>query len=164
MNTIKASGIIRNALVGSDILFRVITLCEPPKKEMILFLESEHTSSEQKPHPARIAKVQAYVGSSSGKPIFTEFMVDIDAKKITRKEELPGKHSYIDADYMRQVETACLADAKVQEEIKSLKLPEGATVVVEPWAYATDGMNDMSERTTMVKRTHPAIDGSSYLC
>lgn len=160
-----ASSIIRNALVGSDILFRVITLCEPPKKEMILFLESEHTSSEQQPHPARIAKVQAYVGSSSGKPIFTEFMVDIDAKKITRKEELPGKHSYIDADYMRQVETACLADAKVQEEIKSLKLPEGATVVVEPWAYATDGMNDMSERTTMCwfyMRLSPHLDANYY--
>lgn len=77
-------------------------------------------------------------------------MVDLNAKSIKSKQELPGKHSYIDADYMRQVERACLADSRVQDEIRSLNLPEGATVVVEPWAYATDGMNDMNERVTMV--------------
>ncbi|TKW48514.1 Copper amine oxidase 1 [Colletotrichum tanaceti] len=50
---------------------------------------------------------------------------------------------------MAQVAAAVLADQKVQQEIQTLKLPEGATVVVEPWAYATDGMKDMSERWTM---------------
>jgi primary-amine oxidase len=52
---------------------------------------------------------------------------------------------------MKQVEQACLANKKVQDEIRSLDLPEGAVVVVEPWAYATDGMNDMTQRVTMVR-------------
>jgi primary-amine oxidase len=51
---------------------------------------------------------------------------------------------------MKAVEEACLADERVQAEIKTLNVPDGATVVVEPWAYATDGMNDMTDRVTMV--------------
>jgi primary-amine oxidase len=43
-----------------------------------------------------------------------------------------------------------MADPKVQAEIKTLDLPEGASVIIEPWAYATDGANDMSRRISMV--------------
>lgn len=56
---------------------------------------------------------------------------------------------------MQNVAAACLGDPKVQEEIRSLDLPPGATVVVEPWAYATDGLNDMKERQTMVGPNSP---------
>lgn len=76
--------------------------------------------------------------------------MDIERSKAVKKEYLEGKHSYIDAAYMQDVERACMADERVKEEVKKLKLPECATVVVEPWAYATDGMCDTSERTTMV--------------
>jgi primary-amine oxidase len=51
---------------------------------------------------------------------------------------------------MKEVEEACLRDPKVQAEIITLDLPEGASVIVEPWAYATDGSNDMSRRISMV--------------
>lgn len=77
-------------------------------------------------------------------------MVDLNAATITSKASLPGKHSFIDAEFMAQVAAACLADSGIQQEIETLKLPEGATVVVEPWAYATDGMKDMKDRWTMV--------------
>ena len=52
---------------------------------------------------------------------------------------------------MQTVEKACRADPRIDDEIRKLKLPSGATVVIEAWAYATDGMNDMNERTTMVR-------------
>lgn len=63
---------------------------------------------------------------------------------------------------MKKVEQACLADADVQEEIRCLKLPEGATAVVEPWAYATDGMNDMSQRVTMVCSCYSPIFSTRF--
>ncbi|QSS63854.1 amine oxidase [Histoplasma capsulatum] len=50
---------------------------------------------------------------------------------------------------MKAVEASCLANDEVQATIRSLDLPAGSTVVVEPWAYATDGMNDMAQRITM---------------
>jgi primary-amine oxidase len=81
--------------------------------------------------------------------------VDIEKAEVVKKEFLEGKHSYIDAAYMQDVERACLADKRIKKEVEKLKLPEGATVVVEPWAYATDGMSDTSERTTMVSSHLP---------
>ena len=51
---------------------------------------------------------------------------------------------------MKTVEKACMEDERVQAEIRNLELPPSASVIVEAWAYATDGMNDMSQRTTMV--------------
>ncbi|OJD33733.1 copper amine oxidase [Diplodia corticola] len=162
-----AGQIVRDDLAGSDVNFRVITLLEPAKDEMMVFLEQEHSGVGSALTPSRVAKVQAYVGEAGEKKRFTEFMINLNTRSIQSKEELPGKHSYIDADYMRQVEKACLADFRVQDEIRSLNLPEGATVVVEPWAYATDGMNDMSERVTMCwfymrLSTHPDANYYAY--
>lgn len=117
---------------------------------MITFLEWEHGKQPTEARPARRAHVQVVVPSSQGSNQMFELVVDLDEGAVVSKEYLEGKHSYIDAAYMGAVERACLADDRVQAEIRTLELPPNATVCVEPWAYATDGMNDMSERLTMV--------------
>lgn len=130
--------------------FRVVTLAEPPKHELAPFLESEARKQISVPCPERKARVQVVIESSKGVNQLLEFHVSLANEAVTYKAHLKGRHSYIDSHYMKDVEKACLADDRVQEEIRSLDLPSTATVVVEPWAYATDGLNDMSERTTMV--------------
>ena len=116
---------------------------------MIPYLEKEHRKQPVSP-PARYARVEVVITGSGNKNQLFDLVVDLDNGKVTRKQHLEGKHSYIDADYMKAVEAACLANEEVQAEIRTLDLPAGATVVVEPWAYATDGMNDMTDRVTMV--------------
>lgn len=116
---------------------------------MLPFLESEHRAQPQSSRPARTARVQVTIRGDAGNEM-VELLIDLDAASVVKKEHLVGKHPYIDSAYMQAVEKACRADARVQAEIEKLKLPSGTTVVIEPWAYATDGMNDMSERTTMV--------------
>lgn len=118
---------------------------------MMPFLESEHRGQQPVSRPARTARVQVTLPGDSGLNEMVELLVDLDAASVVKKEHLVGKHPYIDSAYMQAAEKACRADARVQAEIEKLKLPPGATVVIEPWAYATDGMNDMTERTTMVK-------------
>lgn len=117
---------------------------------MLPFLENEHRGLPNTTRPARISRVQVVQRSDKGENQLIELLVDLDSKQVTKDEHLVGRHSYIDADYMRLVESACLADPKVQDEIKKLKLPANSTVIVEPWAYGTDGINDMSERLSMV--------------
>lgn len=117
---------------------------------MIQFLDKEHRRQPIGDIPTRRARVEVVIkGHNEANELF-ELLVDLDNEKVTRKQHLKGKHSYIDADYMKAVEASCLANDEVQAEIRSLDLPAGSTVVVEPWAYATDGMNDMSRRVTMV--------------
>lgn len=138
-SVIQTATAIRKHVASEDILFRVITLAEPPKQEMIRFLDNTVTSP-----PKRIAKVHAYISKA-----FHEFRVDIPSRSIISDEILHGRHSHVDSAYMKQVEEICLADSRVQAEVEALRLPEGATVIVEPWTYATDGMNDMTSRITM---------------
>lgn len=142
---------MRPLFVGETPSFRVITLREPPKHEMIPFLESEHRGEPVAARPARVARVQVTVPADSGPGKFLELLVDLDQNAVVRRENLAGRHPYIDSSYMKAVEKACLSDQRIQDEIKKLEIPPSASIIVEPWAYATDGLNDMSQRTTMVR-------------
>lgn len=141
---------MRKDLYGKDPNFRVITLQEPPKQEMISFLEGE-LRGQTHSRPVRAARVQVTIRGNSKPNEMVELTVDLTSGSIIKKEHLVGKHPYIDSAYMQAAEKACRADPRIEAEIQKLKLPDGAQVVVEPWAYATDGMNDVSERTTMVR-------------
>ncbi|KAJ5682294.1 hypothetical protein N7462_005459 [Penicillium macrosclerotiorum] len=145
----KAAQITRATFDGEFLNFRVITLQEPAKREMVLFLDREHSGQTQSSRPARTARVQVTARGKSGPSKLIELLVNLDAESVIEKQHLVGKHPYIDSAYMQAAEKACRADPRVQAEIEKLKLPDGASVMIEPWAYATDGMKDMSERTTM---------------
>ncbi|KAJ4354250.1 uncharacterized protein N0V89_005984 [Didymosphaeria variabile] len=145
----KAAAIVRARFAKQDVNFRVITLKEPPKNEMIAFLDQEHRQVPTQWVPIRCARVEVTLKTAAGENELQEMHVDLDKSSILKQEILRGKHSYIDSGYMKEVENACMADQRVQDEIQKLDLPPGASVVVEPWAYATDGENDMSKRVTM---------------
>ncbi|KAF2009154.1 hypothetical protein BU24DRAFT_428676 [Aaosphaeria arxii CBS 175.79] len=145
----KAAQVVRSKFAGQDINFRVITLKEPPKEEMIKFLDLEHAKQPFHNIPARIARVEIVTKTTSGASALFELHIDLGHGSISKQQLLEGKHSYIDSSYMNDVEKACMANQEIQDEIKKLDLPAGASVIVEPWAYATDGMNDMSKRITM---------------
>lgn len=117
---------------------------------MLPFLESEHRGNPAAKRPARVSRVQVVLRGNDGANQLRELLVDLDSTDVLKNDHLVGRHSYIDSDYMRLVESACLADQRVQDEIKKLKLPPSSTVIVEPWAYGTDGTYDGLERVTMV--------------
>lgn len=64
---------------------------------------------------------------------------------------MDGHHAHIDPGEMKKCEKACLDDSRVQAAIEASQLPEGATVVCEPWTYSPDGMNDMTRRCVIVR-------------
>lgn len=140
----RSAAIVRPHFGQRSINYRVITLQEPPKQQMITFLEK---GAER---PTRCARVEVVTKLPEEKNALFELLVDLDSRKVIAKQHQRGKHSYIDAAYMQQVEAACLTNDEVQRQIQVLNLPEGSSVVVEPWAYATDGENDMSQRVSMV--------------
>ena len=113
---------------------------------MLDFLTAEKTGKSV-PYPARIAMVQLYLDTTKDR---WQLKVDLSTRNIVDKQSLAGKHSYIAAVDMQGSEAACLADPRVQEEIRALHLPEEAVVCVELWAYGTDGMYDMTKRIVMV--------------
>ncbi|EEH39876.2 amine oxidase [Paracoccidioides lutzii Pb01] len=135
---------------GHNVIFRVVTHAEPPKAQMIRFLEAERSSSTPEVSaalpPKRTALVQFYLGDSLD---FREIRVDLTSGERLDESKLTGKRSYIDGTLMNACEEECLADKGVQDAINQLELPENAAVVVEAWTYGTDGMRDMSKRLVM---------------
>jgi primary-amine oxidase len=143
----QAANIVKNAYPTNKLVFRVLTLSEPPKALLAPYLSAENASKSLPSPPARVALVQWYLDDISK---FWEGTVDLDSQNIRSKERLVGKHSYTDGAEMQESEIACLADERVQDEIKAMDLPEDAVVCVEPWTYGTDGANDMAVRRIMV--------------
>lgn len=146
-----------------ELNFRVITLREPPKDILAVYLDAEHQGDEALTLPQRCARVEVLLKTSSERNDLVELIVDLDTESIISQHYLEGKHSYIDAAYMKEVEEACKSDPRVQDEINKLQLPDGAAVIVEPWAYATDGSNDMSRRITMVRSSPSPISSPTLI-
>ncbi|KAG0651216.1 Copper amine oxidase 1 [Hyphodiscus hymeniophilus] len=140
------SKIVKDEYVDQNVILRVVTLSEPAKTGIMPYLEAENASMPLPRPPPRCALVQYYLDSINN---FWEAQVGIDAGKILNREHLAGRHSYTDAVEMQRAEVACLADPRIQAELKAMELPEDAVVCVEPWTYAPDGMEDMTKRFVM---------------
>lgn len=145
----RASKIVRSHFGRHQPDVRVVTLQEPRKSSLISFLDRERRKQVTGSAPARCARVELVLESRDVKDLF-ELVVDLDRNEVVAKQHQPGKHSYIDSAYLQKVENAARANDEVQKQIRTLDLPTGSSVVIEPWAYATDGENDMSQRVTMV--------------
>ncbi|KAI1608197.1 amine oxidase [Exophiala viscosa] len=141
----SVSQILRAAFPDHKVIFRVITLAEPPKALLAPYLQAER-ANQIRPKIPRKAFCQYYLNDRQQ---FHQVEVDIDTGKLSSREELPGKHSYTDAEEGTKAEAGCLAEPTVQAALKQLDLPENAVVVVEPWTYAPDGLEDMSQRIIM---------------
>ncbi|KAH8892169.1 amine oxidase [Thozetella sp. PMI_491] len=141
-----AASITKNHFTGKRLIFRVTTLAEPPKKQLIPFLEAERLGERRPLPPPRTAQIQFYLENASQ---FRQAWVNLRDKKLYDLTNLDGKHAYVDASVMKECEKACLQDPRVQDAIKVLQLPEGSVVVCDPWTYSPDGMNDMSRRCVL---------------
>ncbi|KAJ5832084.1 hypothetical protein N7474_000395 [Penicillium riverlandense] len=147
---VQAVRIVKKAIPNETLAFRMVTLLEPPKSQMIPFLSAEHAGKASDTNaikPARIALI--HFNRGGGVSNLCEVRVNLDTQTIVHEKSLGGRHSFQDTTEMQAMEKACLASSKVQDALRLLQLPEGAVVRVECWTYGTDGMNDMRERIIM---------------
>jgi primary-amine oxidase len=77
------------------VIIREICLQEPPKKELVKFLELEHSGSltDSSPRPSRLAAASYDVIGSDKLPYFHESVVDVE-KKLRIKHEVIGKEHH----------------------------------------------------------------------
>jgi primary-amine oxidase len=138
---------LKDAYPSSTIIFRVITLSEPRKADIIPYLEAENAGADLPSPPARRVQLQFYLDSIAS---FWEAEVNIDTRAVVSRKNLVGRHSYTDSVEMQESEIACLADPRVQAELNAMELPEDGVVCIKTWTYAPDGTADMTARRIMV--------------
>jgi primary-amine oxidase len=125
---IKVAEILRATFRKHKVIFRVITLAEPPKALLVPYLRAERVN-QSRPNVPRKAFCQYYLNDRQQ---FHQLEIDIATKELFNQEALEGKHSYTDAEEGIKAEAGCLADSNVQAAIRQLDLPEDAVIVVEP--------------------------------
>ncbi|KAL2428561.1 Copper amine oxidase 1 [Exophiala dermatitidis] len=122
-----------------DLRFKVITLDEPPKKQMIPYLEAEH-SGRPLPQIPRKAFVSYYIRNTDR---FHEAVVNLSAGRVESNVRLgPNMHGNGDYEEILLVEKNALEDEGVKAALAKLKLPEGTAVTADPWIYGSDGIDD----------------------
>ncbi|KAL9613776.1 MAG: hypothetical protein Q9167_001721 [Letrouitia subvulpina] len=102
----------------TNLHFKIVTLEEPSKSQLIPYLDAEHNG--QKPSS-----------------------LDRKAFRVESNVRLgPNFHGPGDAQEILLVEKVALEDEAVKAELAKLSLPEGTAVISDPWIYGSDGVDD----------------------
>ncbi|MCJ1363944.1 hypothetical protein MMC16_003053 [Acarospora aff. strigata] len=122
----------------SVIEFRSIALEEPPKAELLAFLDAEHDGilSSRTPRPARIARVAYDLVRADKSHEYTESLVDLDTGRETLHRVVDKMHQpSLTMGEFRVFQDACVASPLFKEAIANFKLPKGFNITIDPWPY-----------------------------
>ncbi|PPJ59462.1 hypothetical protein CBER1_02401 [Cercospora berteroae] len=124
---------------GTDLHFKTIMLQEPAKADMVAYLEAESQGSHL-PAIDRRVFVTYYLRMTNK---FHEAVANLSTQVIEFNARLgPNMHAAGDGEEILALERIALEDEGVQAELAKLQLPEGAKIVVDPWIYGSDGVDD----------------------
>lgn len=124
---------------GTKFQFKIVTLLEPLKDELVPYLDAEKAGQSPKPIE-RKSQIVYYLRNTDK---LHEAVVNLTSSKVESNVRLgPFIHAPGDGEEILALEKAMLADPGVQAEIEKLKLPEGTVVVSDPWIYGSDGVHE----------------------
>ncbi|KAI4091767.1 MAG: hypothetical protein LQ344_003871 [Seirophora lacunosa] len=124
---------------STKLQYKSITLQEPEKAHLVPFLDAEHNGLKKSTIERR-AFVAYYIRNTDK---LHEAIINLSRQKVESNVRLgPNIHGPGDAEEILLVEKIALADEGVQAEIAKLQLPEGTSVISDPWIYGSDGVND----------------------
>lgn len=134
-----ASKLVKDAHPAShNVHFNQIDRVDPPKQDMIKYLEAERAGL---PLP-QIPRV-LYVYYQTNTSTFNKALVNVTNRHIITKQQLPeGVVGPFLPDDVMDWEEHCMSHPKVLEQIEKLQLPKGYKVRTDPWIYATDDPNE----------------------
>ncbi|RDW81393.1 amine oxidase [Aspergillus mulundensis] len=138
-----ATNLVKSAYNGIELHFKAAGLEEPPKAAMVNYLEAEH-KNEALPVIPRCIFLIWYIKRT---PRLFEAIVDITNNQFVHHAEMPRDfHGPVDRAEMNEAAQVVMADPRVQEEIKRLKIDD-TTVVLDPWDYGVDGEETQTRHT-----------------
>ncbi|KAF4440936.1 Copper amine oxidase 1 [Fusarium austroafricanum] len=147
--TTLARDIVKEAHPGQLLFFRQIYMLEPPKQEVLRFLELEHSGAltTSSPRPDRCAQAFYDIIGGDQKSVYYESVVDITKQKIVAEEVISEEHqaSLTLAEFDIVVD-ACARSKLFQDKLKEIKFPEGFEPVIEPWPYGAPDLEDGNTR------------------
>ncbi|RCI13077.1 hypothetical protein L249_1115 [Ophiocordyceps polyrhachis-furcata BCC 54312] len=147
--TNQARDLVLKLHPGAVIDFRTIYLLEPPKAEVLPFLALEHAGkvTRSTPRPARLAQAKYDVIGGSKAAEYHESVLDLTAAKVVSHEVIPTDfHAGLTVFEFKKLVECVKASPLFQEKLKTIKLPPGFELVVEPWPYGSPDLGDGQTR------------------
>ncbi|KAK3672150.1 hypothetical protein LTR78_007903 [Recurvomyces mirabilis] len=148
--------------VNTDLHFKTITLEEPAKAETVPYIEAEYHGYDLPKIDRRV--LSTYYLRKTNK--FHEAIINLTQKTLERNVRLGANiHAPGDGEEIVAIERIALEDEGVQAELAKMQLPEGAQIVVDPWIYGADGINDderMWQLFMYLRGTADEIDSNHY--
>ena len=136
----QVSKLLKAKYPDQSLHFKIITIFEPPKAKLRLFLKAERNGGTSAPLP-RIASALFY---HRGTPNLFLAEVNVRSGEVEKVEKLnPGLHGQNDMDEVIELRDACLKDPKVLDEIKKFQLPSDMEVVCDTWPYGRDSEDNL---------------------
>ncbi|EFY97714.1 copper amine oxidase family protein [Metarhizium robertsii] len=123
---------------GAVIDFRAIYLLEPNKADVLKFLALEHAAklTPDSPRPARLAQVKYDVIGGSEPTQYHESVINVATAQRVKHTVVGQEHHASLSIYEFERVVEVVKNSQVfQEKLKSIELPEGFELVVEPWPY-----------------------------
>ncbi|KAL8403108.1 hypothetical protein RB594_008389 [Gaeumannomyces avenae] len=136
----RSSSLIRAAWPeGTKFQFKVITLLEPAKAQLIPYLDAERKGQS----PSRIDRRSFVVYYIRNTHKLHEAVVNLSQSLVESNVLLgPNQHANGDGEELTAIEESIFKNAELQAEIAKLKLPEGTVLTADPWIYGSDGVNE----------------------
>ncbi|KAG8415846.1 hypothetical protein J3459_014006 [Metarhizium acridum] len=148
-----ASAAIRRAR-KSPLFFRNIFNLEPPKAQLIPFLDTEHagTLCAGTPRPPRRARAQYDVIEHDGNRYYMESTIDLATGEEVDKRRLhPKQRASFTVDEFQEFIDHALASPIFQSAVAEMELPSGWEVAIDPWPYGgSDFGDDYTTRLTQL--------------
>ncbi|KAJ6446909.1 primary-amine oxidase [Purpureocillium lavendulum] len=123
-----------------SLFFRSIYLQEPPKADLVPFLEAEHAGAltNATERPPRQALVD-YDIVKPDKHQNARAVVDLGtAKIVSNRITADGAYPYFTIAEFAKCEETILNSELFKDAMKEFSLPDGFTVTVDPWPYGSD--------------------------
>ncbi|KAJ5108251.1 copper amine oxidase [Penicillium angulare] len=138
---IQRSGqLVSQLFPGISLIFKSITLYEPDKEQALEYLEAEHAGNAMRPIVERRSILAYY---EKGGDTLYEAIVNLTTGSVTSNTKLHESiHGPADLDEVAAVEALVRNDASVQEALKKINIKDTSLVVIEPWVYGSDGIQD----------------------
>lgn len=112
-----------------EVRIKLVDLFEPPKKLLVQYFDDASTAIPRK------ARAYYHVRGSTDLGIA---VINITDGRVERNEQRDDVQGPVDWTEYDEVHKACNTHPAVLAEIEKLKLPPGAKVLNDPWAYGTD--------------------------
>lgn len=143
-----ASAVVRQARNTPLLVFRNVFNLEPPKADLIPYLDVERagTLCGDTPRPPRRARAQYDVIEHDGTRYYMESTVDLATGEEVDTRRLHGhQRATFTVDEFQEFIDNALASPIFQQVVTEMELPTGWEVAIDPWPY---GGSDFGEKDT----------------